>query len=144
MEPVTTLATALSAIRDRIEAQTSLRRSRTVDSLRTLPDHLQPLSFAAWPGSSRNTQTQRASSSQAMITDEIVIEYAGRLTVDEIGSLDTLLAKVRGARNAITTASWWRASGLQCVEWVADRRQRVDGWVIVSSTFRVSRQDALG
>ena len=141
---MTTLAAALEAIRARIEAQTSLTRSRSVDSLRTLPDHLQPSSFAAWPGSSRNTTAQRASSSQALITDEIVIEYAGRLTVNEVGSLDTLLSTVRGARNAVTAPAWWRANGMQCVEWVADRQQRIGGWVIVSSTFRVTRQDALG
>ena len=140
-----TLPVVLEAIRDRLEAETSLVRSASVDSLRQIPDHLQPLSFAAWPSRSTNKNTTRASRSTATIEDEIVIEFANRLAkATEADGFDTLLTTVLAARVALTDADWWRASGAECVGWVSDRRTRTGSWVIISSTYRVRRAGALG
>jgi hypothetical protein len=142
---MTTLATALEAVRDRIEAETSLVRSRSIETLRTLPDHLQSGSFAAWPGRSSNKGGPRASGSLVFVADEITIEIAQRLrTADEIASFDAALTTADGVRVALTAASWWASAGLTCVEWSTDSRQRAGGWVTITSTYRVTRQDVLG
>ena len=140
-----TLAAAVEAIRDRIEDQTSLKRSRTVESLRGLPDHLQSSSFAAWPGRSSAVGTMRPGDGSILIADDITLELAYRLrTADEIGSLDSALANARSVRIALTAPSWYATQGLQCVEWTAERRTREGGWVILSQTYRVTRQGDAG
>jgi len=141
---MTTLATALEAVRDRIEAQTSLSRSRVVDSLVGIPDHLQPLSFAAWPASTRNTRDLRAQSGTAGFDDEITIEIANRLTVDEIGAFDTAMTTARSVRIAVTNGAWWKGAGIECVEYLSERRQRRGGWVIIAQVYRLRRRDSLG
>jgi len=143
-QQVATLAAVLESCRARIEAQTSLTRARSVDSLAGIPDHLQPSSFAAWPGRTTNVRDTRASSSDTAFDEEITIEIAGRLTVDEIGDLDTLLGNARGVRIALTNAAWWRSQSIECAEYLSERRRRSGGWVIVSQTYRIRRRGDLG
>ena len=140
-----TLPVVLEAIRDRIEAETSLVRSLSVDSLRHIPDHLQPLSFSAWPGRSTNQRTTRASRSVATIEDEITIDHANRLAkATEAAGFDALLTTVLATRVALTNQAWWGDNDVECIEWIDDRRQRTGAWVIISSTYRVRRTGALG
>ncbi len=139
------LATVLEAVRDRIEAQTALKRSRSVDTLKTLPDHLQSSSFAAWPTRSAQVSTTRPGDGLIMIADDVEIEIAQRLrSADEIGSMDTLLATSRAVRVALTAPSWYQGAGAQCIDYVSERRTRSNGWAIVVLLIRIRRQTAAG
>ena len=140
-----TLANALEAVRDRIEAETTLTRSRTVETLRTLPDHLQSGSFAAFPTRTTSAGELRPGDGSIIVTDEIEIELCQRIrTADEIGSLDTLLASARGVRSAVTAPAWWRTHGIQCIDYVSERRTRQGGWLLSTQVYRLTRQGSAG
>ena len=142
---MTALSSTLEAVRARVEAQTTLDRSKSIDTLRTMSDALQDKTFAAWPGRTRNLGGSRASGSMAMVEDEITVEIVGRIRPGvEVASFDLTLDLVDDVRTALTNAAWWRASGMSCIEWVDDRRTRSGGWVIVVSTYRATRQQVLG
>ena len=135
------LANALEAVRDRIEAETSLSRSRTVETLRTLPDHLQSGSFAAFPTRTTSAGELRPGDGSIIVTDEIEIELCQRIrTADEIGSLDTLLASARSVRIAVTAPGWWRTHGIQCIQYASERRTRQGGWLLSTQVHRLTRQ----
>lgn len=140
-----TLATVLENVRLRIEDQTTLTRSKQVDTVRTTPDHLHDKKFSAWPVRSRNTGGIRGSQSAVLVDDEITVELVGRLIgAKEVTALDTALAVAESVRVALTNAAWFRANGLQCVTWEADRHTRDDGWVIIAQTYILKRQGVLG
>ena len=140
-----TLANALEAVRDRIEAETTLVRSRTVETLRTLPDHLQSGSFAAFPTRTTSAGELRPGDGAIIVTDEIEIELCQRIrTADEIGSLDTLLTSARGVRIAVTAPAWWRTHGIQCIDYVSERRTRQGGWLLSTQVYRLTRQGSAG
>ena len=140
-----TLAAVLEAVRDRIEAETSLTRSRTVETLRTLPDHLQSGAFAAWPSRSTSAGELRPGDAAIIIRDEIEIELCQRIrTADEIGSLDTLLGSARGVRVALTAPAWWRTQGIQCIDYVSERRTRQGGWLLTTQVYQLTRQGSAG
>ena len=144
-----TLATSLEAVGDRIEAQTSLTRSKQVDTVRNTPDHLHDRTFSAWPDQSRNANVGRPSGSSVVSDDRVLVELVGRLVgADEVGSLDTALAVAESVRIALTSASWYRSKSagadLMCMTWVNDRLTREGGWVIIAQTYTMRRQGVLG
>lgn len=142
---MTTLATAVEAARDRIEAQTTLTRSKQVNTVRVGPDHLHDKTFSAWPVRSRNARDVRPSQSYAVVDDEVTVELIGRLAgASEVASMDTALGVAESVRVALTNAAWYRGAGLMCVTWDSDRHTRDGGWVIIAQTYTLRRQGALG
>lgn len=143
-----TLATALEAVRVRIEAETTLTRSTKVDSVRNTPDHKHDKTFAAWPVRSRNIGGTRASDSMVVSDDEVSVELIGRINALEVESFDTALAVAESVRVALTSAAWFRLKtggpDLQCLTWDSDRHAREGGWVIITQTYTMRRQGVLG
>lgn len=138
------LSDILAAFRARVVAETSLTACREVDSLtRSTPDHLVPKQFVVWSPSTRS-RGGRAGDSLKSFDDTVTVEIADRVLTDQVGSLATVLATSKAVRVALTNLTWFQTNSMQCVEYVSEARQRREGWLIITQTYRVTRQAVLG
>lgn len=134
-----TLSAVVTAIKDRIEASTTLTLCPHVDSIRETPDAIVPDSFSVWPESSERV-VDASGRGCLHVEDSIRIEIADRVqTGSQLSTVQSAIVVGEGVRDALTARAWQRTAAITACELVRETRTREGGWVYTVQDYTVLR-----